>query len=180
MRVAIVLAMHGTPPSDIPERDVAELMRLHGALEHALIASERRPELAEMERRYLELDHSVRTWPRNPDNDPFYHGSVELAALLSKATGQQVFLGFNEFCAPSIGEALEQAAMSGAETVVAVTPMTTRGGGHSERDIPRAIGTVAEKHPEVRFTYAWPYDQAAVASFLAAHVGGFLLEREPA
>jgi sirohydrochlorin cobaltochelatase len=81
-----------------------------------------------------------------------------------------VLVGFNEFCAPSLDDALEQAIAQGAEKVVVVTPMMTRGGEHAQRDIPAAIQRVQERHPRVPIVYAWPFASVDVASFLAARI----------
>ena len=54
-----------------------------------------------------------------------------------------------------------------------VTPMTTRGGAHSEKDIPDAVRRAEVRHPEVAYTYAWPLDPAAVAQFLASQIAHF-------
>ena len=105
MKDVIVLVMHGAPPNDYPPREMAELFGLHARLEHAH-GSER----AELERRHAELDAKMRAWPRTPQNDPFWSGSHELAEHLGRGTGLQVIVGFNEFCAPSLAEALKRAA----------------------------------------------------------------------
>jgi sirohydrochlorin ferrochelatase len=47
----------------------------------------------------------------------------------------------------------------------------TRGGEHSEVDIPAAIERARARHPGVAFVYVWPFETAAVARFLAAQVG---------
>ena len=164
MSQVIVLAMHGAPPSDFPEREMAEFMGLHARLEHAS-----GPERAALDRRYAELDARMRAWPRTPHNDPFYVGTQELAGHLRRATGLEVIAGFNEFCAPGLDEALDRAAQN-AETVVVVTPMMTRGGEHSEVDIPAAIERARERHPRLTIRYAWPFETGAVAQFLAAQI----------
>ncbi|MGD0329514.1 MAG: CbiX/SirB N-terminal domain-containing protein [Nitrososphaeria archaeon] len=116
----------------------------------------------------------MRAWPRTAQNDPFYVGSQELAAHLSEATGCEVILGFNEFCAPSLDDALSRAVARGAEKVIVVTPMMTRGGEHAEVDIPAAVKTAQAQHPEIPITYAWPFRVSEVASFLAAQITGLL------
>jgi sirohydrochlorin cobaltochelatase len=51
--------------------------------------------------------------------------------------------------------------------------MMTSGGGHSEVDIPEAIGRASARHPQVRFTYAWPFKDDEVAAFLAGQIERF-------
>jgi sirohydrochlorin cobaltochelatase len=139
-------------------------MGLHARLEHA-----GGPQREALERRHAELDARMRAWPRTEQNDPVWAGSQELAGYLRQATGLEVILGFNEFCAPALDEALDQAAAR-AGSVTVVTPMMTRGGEHSEIDIPAAIERARQRHPRLTVRYAWPFDPGAVAQFLAAQI----------
>jgi sirohydrochlorin cobaltochelatase len=165
VKTVIILAMHGTPPHDFPRREAAEFFNLHAQLDHS--PGVRR---ADVERRYAELDAKMRAWPRTPQNDPFHTGSYKLAEHLSRTTGCEVIVGFNEFCAPSLDEAFDQASARGYGKVIVVTPMMTRGGEHSEVDIPAAIARAHERHPHLAIEYAWPFDMSEVAGFLAAHL----------
>jgi sirohydrochlorin cobaltochelatase len=168
MTDVIVLAMHGAPPNDFPANETAELFTLRFRLEHAPKGS--RPEL---EARAAQLEIKMRNWPRNTTNDPFYTGSLELAENLRLATSREVILGFNEFCAPSLEHALAEAADLNPERVVVITPMMTRGGEHSEVDIPTAVRQAQERHPEISFVYIWPFDSSLVAGFLADQIGRY-------
>lgn len=168
MKSVIVLAMHGAPPRDFPRAELAEFMSLHGRLEAAAVSHS-----PALESRYEELEQKMRRWPRSRQNDPFFASSQEIAAALERASGYAVTTGFNEFCAPGLDEALERAASSGAARVLVVTPMMTRGGEHSEKDIPQAVKKVQEKHPDVRFVYAWPFETSEVAGFLASQIKKF-------
>ena len=78
-----------------------------------------------------------------------------------------MIVGFNEFCAPSLDEALDQAAARGPVQVRVVTPMMTRGGEHAESDIPAAVEAARGRHPGVAFVYTWPFPVSEVARFLA-------------
>jgi sirohydrochlorin cobaltochelatase len=169
MKAVIVLAMHGAPPLDFPKEELAEFYNLGARLAHAYRAGP-----APAQRRYLELEAKIRTWPRTERNDPFYAGSRELAVQLRRASGRKVVLGFNEFCAPSLEEALDQAAGQGAERIIVVTPMMTRGGGHSEKDIPEAVEQAQRRHPAEKFVYVWPLPVADVAAFLNVQVNRVL------
>ncbi len=173
-KIMIVLAMHGVPPNDFPRHEMAELFGLHARLEHAA-----GPERAALERRHAELDAKVRAWPRTAQNDLYHAGSQALASHLSRATGHEVIVGFNEFCAPDLDEALDRAIVHGAEKVIVVTPMMTPGGEHSEVDIPEAIRRAQTQHPEIPIVYAWPFEAPEVAHFLAAQIARFAGEREP-
>ena len=162
--MVIVLAMHGAPPNSVPQREVIELIGLHNGLEHA-------PAFVRglLKSRYLKLDAKMRAWPRTVQNDPFWAGSQELAEHLRAATGCEVIVGFNEFCAPTLDGALDQAAARSSKVIV-VTPMMTRGGEHSEVEIPGAVQHAQERHPSVLFKYAWPLDISAIAQFLAGQI----------
>jgi sirohydrochlorin cobaltochelatase len=164
MTTAIVLAMHGAPPNDFPKLELAEFFRLHTQFEQGGPGG---VYLKEVLDRYAELESRLRLWPRNAQNDPFYAASQELAAQLSQAAGQTVIVGFNEFCGPTLDEACDQAAQQGADKVILVTPMMTRGGEHAEKDIPLVIARAKKRHPKVDFVYAWPFDSGEVAAFLA-------------
>jgi sirohydrochlorin cobaltochelatase len=165
MKAVIVLAMHGAPPLDIPKEELEEFFNLGARLAHAHGAGP-----APAQRRYLELEAKIRAWPRTAQNDPFYAGSQELAVQLRRSSGRKVVLGFNEFCAPRLDEALDQAAGQGAEKIIVVTPMMTRGGEHSEKDIPAAVEQARRRHPAEKFVYVWPFPLADVAAFLTAQV----------
>ena len=165
MESVIVLAMHGAPPNDFPEHEMAELFGLHARLERAA-----GPERVALERRHAGLEAKMRAWPRTPKNDPLYAGSQELAERRSQATGCEVIVGFNEFCAPTLDDALDQAATRVTERVVVITPMMTRGGGHSETDIPSAVRRAQDRHSRIPILYAWPFEVSKVAQFLAAQI----------
>ena len=160
-----MLAMHGAPPRDVPRVQVVLSVGLHMALEHAS-----GPIRSMIEPFNTRLDSKIRTWPRTAENDPFHAASLALAELLSQETGCETVVGFNEFCAPTLDEALDEAAAQGPERVWVVTPMMTRGGEHAEQDIPVIIQRARERHPEVDFVYAWPFETAEVARFLAAQI----------
>jgi len=170
MKTVIVLAMHGAPPNDFSSRETAELFGLHARLEAGHVAG---PERDALERRFAELDAKIRAWPRTAQNDPFWAGSQELAEHLGQASGCEVIVGYNEFCAPRLDDALDQAAAYGNRVIV-VTPMMTRGGEHSEVEIPATIQRARERHPEIKIVYAWPLDVATIAQFLAAQVALFV------
>lgn len=165
METVVVLAMHGAPPLDFPRQELGEFFGLRGRMERAGVE-----ERAALRARHEELEGRMRAWPRTPANDPFHAASHELARDLAEAAGLEVLVGFNEFCAPSLDEALDEAAARRPAQVIVVTPMMTRGGEHAEKDIPATIAAAAERHPEVRFAYAWPFDSGEVAAFLAKQV----------
>jgi sirohydrochlorin cobaltochelatase len=171
MKTIIVLAVHGSPPKDFPRRELAEFFGLHGRLENAAGKAQE-----QLQQRHDVLEARMRAWPRTVENDPFYAASHEIARKLAHALGPEVLVGFNEFCAPSLDEALDLAAQEGAERIVVTTPMMTQGGGHAEQDIPVALDRARERHPKIDFRYAWPFDPADVAEFLAKELVRHLQE----
>lgn len=160
--------MHGMPPKDFPEEEIIELVKLHRMIERA---GDRAP--AEMQSRFTLLDDKIRNWKRTPENDPFWASSRILGEELQTASGFEVVVGFNEFCAPSLEDAINNAARAGAAKVIVVTPMMTPGGEHSEEDIPEAMSEAKRRFGEVEFVYAWPFPTSDVVSFLTNQIRKF-------
>ncbi|MBI3915286.1 MAG: hypothetical protein HY327_14005 [Chloroflexi bacterium] len=117
--IAVVLAAHGVPASDCPPRDVGTLMML----EH----SGRMAERVGFLRAWRDaLEQKLRVWPRTPQNDPYKAAVDELAAGLQARLGWRVLPGYNEFCAPRVKEAIDQAVAEGAARVIVVPTMLVR------------------------------------------------------
>ncbi len=169
MKTIILLAMHGAPPGDYPRPALAEFFSLHARLE--LAGEAEKPALLA---RFAPLERQMRGWPRTAQNDPFYAFSGELARELEAVSGHQVLVGFNEFCAPDIPQALAKAVELGAGRIVVVTPMMTRGGEHAEIEIPALIHEFGSMHPEIDIKYAWPFEKGEIAAFLVQHLQPFL------
>lgn len=167
-KLVIVLAMHGTPPKDFPKNDRKTLFDLRAVIKHG-----ERPEKEIMEQHDL-LDLKMRQWPRTKENDPFHFGSMSLGDDLSSQSGCPVIVGFNEFCAPDLDQAISEAVGLAGEKVVVTTPMMTRGGGHSKGDIPEAISRVQNLYPSAEILYAWPFPVSEIAAFLSSQIQSFL------
>lgn len=163
----VVLAMEGVPPADFPKRELDEFLALRARLEHAT------PSEGPGSARYRELEKKLRDWPRTDDNDPYQAAALALAREVGSATGCEVLVGFDEFCAPSLDQAIDFAAASDTESVLVVTPIMTPGGEHSERHVPAAVSRARDRYPGKRIAYAWPFPVADVAAFLAAQIGLF-------
>jgi len=168
-KAVIVLAMHGSPPLDFPGNEMAEFMGLHAQLGHISDSA-----ASGLRFRYDQLEAKMRAWPRTGQNDPFYAGSQELAKHLRQESGLEVIIGFNEFCDPTLDEALERAAAREAGKIVVITPMMTRGGEHSAVDIPGAIRRAQKRFPTQKIVYAWPFASEDIARFLSSQVTRFL------
>ena len=175
-RLAVVLIGHGAPATDCPPQYVGELMSLewrqgHGASGHA----------EALQGRAAELDAAIRDWPRRADNDPYKVGLERVAETLRPLLPTDMLaIGYNEFCRPSIQDALAHVIRQGATRVLVLPSMLTPGGVHAEQDIPRALEEARRIHPSVRIEYLWPFDLARVAALLAAHVEAALARPTPA
>ena len=163
-KVVVVLAMHGAPPNDLPKDEFARFFALHARLHYAEGGDE------DLHHRYAALDAKIRGWPRTAENDPFYAASQQMAEQLRETTGLEVVVGFNEFCGPTVEQAIEKAVARKAETIIVVTPMMTPGGIHAEIQIPATVRQAQERHPGVSIRYAWPFDLSEVAQFLAKRI----------
>lgn len=157
---AVVLIGHGGSPADLPRGVVAELKRLE---------SERQARgETKMSAREAELDRQVRAWPRTPETDPYKFGVEEIArSLAPKLGGRRLVVAYNEFCAPSLPDAVESLVKEGFTRVSLVSTMFTRGGVHAEREIPEFVLQARRAHPGVVVEYAWPFDAELIADFLA-------------
>ncbi len=179
-KTAVVLIGHGAPATDCPPQFIGELMSLEwrdsshapGGVSGAASASRSHGHgSGSVSDRAAALDAKIRDWPRRPDNDPYKIGLERVAAALRPMLPQGLFaIGYNEFCRPSIPEAIEQVIGQGAMRVLVIPSMLTPGGIHSEVDIPRALDQMRAKYPAVLIEYIWPFDVAQVASLLAAHI----------
>lgn len=168
-KIAIVLAMHGSPPKDFPKKELAEFFDLHQRLEFM-------PQSLDdtSKQRCFELDEKMKSWPRTKYNDPFFSSSYELAAYINKTTGFEVCVGFNEFCNPTIRDALEDAVKINPHKIIVITTMMTPGGEHAEIDIPMIIADVQKQYPTIPIKYAWPFKFEDVTEFLHAQIKKYL------
>jgi sirohydrochlorin cobaltochelatase len=186
MKKVIVLVMHGMPPRDFPKAEMGEYFRSYDPFHHVSSQgsgghahgghggdhghghahgapnghSQQGPS------RFQELDEKMKRWPRSPENDVFFGSAYKLAKQIEETSGCPVVVGFNEFCAPDLTEAISVAATHKPETIVVITPMMTPGGIHSEVDIPNTIKNAKSQYPNIAFEYVWPFNMANVARFL--------------
>lgn len=157
----VMLVGHGGPARDTPRPMVRELK---------VLESRRKPGTP-MSRVEAELDAKVRGWPRTPDTDPYKFGLERLAEVLRpRVAPAELRIAYNEFCAPSIEDAVATAVADGATTITFVTTMFTPGGSHAEEEIPAVIDALSGRFPEVELTYAWPFDLDRCADLLAGAV----------
>lgn len=165
LKVGVVLAGHGVPATDCPPEWIGELMGLEWS-GHAGAGGG--PHVRE---RIRELDAKIRGWPRTPGNDPYKQGLERLAGVLRPHLPTKLFaIGYNEFCGPSVADAVRQVIGLGAERVLVIPSMLTPGGVHSERDIPRTLEGLRRENPGVAIDYVWPFELKEVARLLERHI----------
>lgn len=161
----VVLVGHGGIPKDCPQDLVTKLKRLEALRRAAKLP----PSPEEME-----LDRTIRRWPRTPATDPYQSGLVAVAeALRPHLDGALFAVAYNEFCAPTLEEAVEALVGKGATHVTVVTTMFTPGGSHSETEIPETLAQLRPRHPGVELRYAWPFDMELIAETLLQQVRRF-------
>jgi len=161
-RSAVILVGHGAPPKGFPRDTIARLKALEGrrAATGGPISDEERA-----------LDARIRAVPRTPENDPYHAGLEALGDALRPLCGDAaLYIAYNEFCAPTLDEAVAQAVTDGARAITVVPSMLTPGGVHSEVEIPETLARLREAHPEIALRYAWPFDLHRVAAMLAEHI----------
>lgn len=162
---AILLVGHGGIPKGYPQDLITKLKRLE---------AQRRATGAPMSPEELELDTKVRTWPRTPQTDPYQAGLEALGSAMKPFLNGALFaLAYNEFCGPTLADAVEDLIRQGAQSITVVSTMFTPGGSHSETEIPEELEELRRKHPGVTLTYAWPFNLVKVSKMLVEHIDQF-------
>lgn len=162
---AVILVGHGGVPKDYPQELVIKLKRLE---------AQRRASGGSPTAEEVELDQRIRRWPRSAQTDPYRTGLESLAAHLRPfLSGVPLALAYNEFCAPTLEEAVAELAGAGAQDITVLSSMFTPGGSHSELDIPDTLQRLRTRYPQVTLRYAWPFDLTMVGSMLAEHLCRF-------
>jgi sirohydrochlorin cobaltochelatase len=156
---AVILVGHGGLPKDCPQDLVTRLK----ALEAQRRTSGGAPTLQE-----LELDGRIRQWPRTPETDPYQAGLEGLAAhLRPHLHGALLAVAYNEFCRPTLDEAVADLIAAGVTSIAVVPSMLTPGGVHSEVEIPETLERLRARYPQIDLRYVWPIDLTLVARMLA-------------
>ncbi len=121
--------------------------------------------------RLSRLASQIRQWPRNPANDPYQAGLEAIAGALQALMPERIVVtAFHEFCAPDLAEAVEKAVGLKAREIAVITTMYTRGGVHSEDEIPEIVERLRRRHPRVKLRYVWPFDLKGIARFLSDEI----------
>lgn len=162
----VILVGHGGIAKDCPADLVSKLKRLE---------AQRRATGAPPTAEEQELDATIRKWPRTAATDPYRAGLEAVGAALRPLLNGALFaLAYNEFCAPSVEESIEDLIKQGATQITVTTTMFTPGGAHSEIEIPEILHRMRGKHPQVSIQYAWPFDASTIARILNEQVGRFM------
>lgn len=161
----VILVGHGGIPKGCPQELVTRLKRLE---------AQRRAAKQPMSAEELELDTKIRQWPRTPETDPYQSGLEAVAAQLRANLGDVLFaVAYNEFCAPTLEESVDELIKQGATHITVATTMFTPGGSHSEVEIPEILEHLRPQYPGVDLRYAWPFDLQLVAQTLTEQVRRF-------
>lgn len=162
----VVLVGHGGIAKDCPAELVSKLKRLE---------AQRRAAGTIPSAEEQELDATIRRWPRTAATDPYRAGLEAVGAALRPLLNGALFaLAYNEFCTPSVAEAIEDLIRQGATHITVVTTMFTPGGAHSEIEIPEILHGLRARHPEIAIQYAWPFDASTIAQILNEQVQRFM------
>lgn len=165
LKKGIILVGHGGIPKGFPAEIVSKLKRLE---------AQRRATGQPMSAEELELDTKIRTWPRTPETDPYQAGLEALGAQMKPMVNGALFtLAYNEFCGPTLQQAVEDLIEEGAQSITVVSTMFTPGGSHSEYEIPEEMEELRKQHPDIILNYAWPYNLTHVSKMLMEHIEQF-------
>jgi len=155
----VILVGHGGIPRDCPQDLVTRLKRLEG---------QRRAAKQPPSQEELELDHKIRRWPRTKETDPYQSGLEAVGdALRQELNGALFAMAYNEFCAPTLEEAVQDLVKQGATAITVLTTMFTPGGSHSEVEIPEILDQLRPLYPTVELRYAWPFDLQLIGKTLS-------------
>jgi sirohydrochlorin cobaltochelatase len=163
----VILVGHGGIPKDCPQELVTKLKRLE---------AQRRAAKLPPSRDEMEVDATIRQWPRTPETDPYQSGLEAVGAILRPHLNGDLFaLAYNEFCGPTLEEAVESLIGQGATSITVLTTMFTPGGSHSEVEIPEILDHLRPQYPNVELRYAWPFDLQLIAKTLTEQLRRFSL-----
>ena len=160
-----ILVGHGGVPRDYPRE---RLVRLR-ALEAQRRASGAPPSADE-----TALDNELRRWPRTPATDPYQAGLERIAMhLRPHLAPARLAIAYNEFCAPTLADAVRALIADGVTNIIAVPSMLTPGGTHTELEIPESIDELRVEFPRLDIRYAWPFATEHLAAFFVEHLRQF-------
>jgi MFS family permease len=158
----VIMVNHGAPPLDFPPEQLARLKTLEGWR----VATK-----GEMTAEEAELDKRIRRWPRSAETDPCRESVEALGrALQWRLNGATLILAYNEFCAPTLPEAIATAVGGGAKRITVVPSMLSPSDVYTEAEIGKTLEAMRAQYPEVDIRYKWLFERARMAQMLAEHV----------
>lgn len=161
----VILVGHGGLPKDCPREIIQQFKQLE---------RERKGSGQPATAQERDLERQIREWPRTPENDPYKAGLEQLAERLEPLlNGAPLVLAYNEFCAPTLEDAVANLANRGIKRITVVPTMLTPGGSHSEIEIPEILEGLRDRHPSLEIRYAWPTNLDLLAGMLADHLKKF-------
>ena len=164
-RPAVILVGHGGLPKDCPREMIQQFKQLE---------RERKASGKPATSQERDLEKRIREWPRTPENDPYKAGLEQLAERLEPLLdGAPLVLAYNEFCAPTLEDAVAGLATREINHITVVPTMLTPGGSHSEIEIPEILDGLRLCHPTLEIRYAWPTNLDLLARMLANHLKTF-------
>ncbi len=172
-KTSVIIVGHGSLPNDFPKiKEYFEAINKHGhGHGHGHSHGDNTDEA------FAALEHALIYWPRTEQNDKYWAGFMKIVKAVEQSdTYHSVHHAFNEFCAPTITEALAEAVKTEPNTIILTSIMMTPGGGHSEKDIPVAIEAFKKNNPNVNvnIVYAWPYDVNDISGWLITQTNKFI------
>ncbi len=161
----VILVGHGGLPKDCPRELIQQFKQLE---------RERKASGQAATEREQSLEKQIREWPRTPENDPYKTGLEQLAERLEPLLeGAPLVLAYNEFCAPTLEDAVAGLAERRINRITVVPTMLTPGGSHSEIEIPEILDDLSTRYPSLDIRYAWPTNLDLLAGMLAEHLKKF-------
>lgn len=92
------------------------------------------------------------------------------ASLVTRSPDVPVSLAYLEFMQPDLGDAVAARIAAGA-TVIDVVPVFMAQGAHLKRDLPKLVGELEARFPQVTFHLRPPVGESqAVLDAIAAHI----------
>ena len=120
----VVLVGHGGIPSDCPPEYISTFKRLE---------TQRRARNLPPSDEELLVDKVIRDWPRTKETDPYQAGLEAVAkSLKPNLYRAHLEIAYNEFCAPTLQEAVETLINRGVSDITVISTIFTPGGSHSE------------------------------------------------
>ena len=99
----------------------------------------------------------VRNWPRNEENDPLHHDTIELEKHIKEKAGYEIAIGNLQFSPPTLQEALDKLTARGVKKVYFMGGTSCMGrSSHTLVDIPKALAQLKEANPDVELEYIYP------------------------